>query len=229
MSSSNPESWFLLISQPANAAVNMAVDEALLETMPALKTPVLRFYSWTEPAASFGYFQRYSDVETWTELRPLVRRPTGGGIVPHDCDWTYSLVFPAGHRWHSFRAIQSYRAVHEWVRDAFAELGVTASLAAAPNKSLPGRCFVGHEEADLLVGQNKLAGAAQRRTRSGLLIQGSIRASTSLARNDWHRAMCTVMERQSVSWSPLVPGADLQTRIKALAAKYESAQYNRKR
>ena len=69
-----------------------------------LGKPVLRFYGWTAPAATFGYFQKYADVERATLLRPLIRRPTGGGIVPHDADWTYSAGFPPGHEWHLLKA-----------------------------------------------------------------------------------------------------------------------------
>src|SRR5207244_711044 len=72
-------SWFYIDSGKSNAAFNMALDEALLDHAARLATPVLRFYGWTEPAASFGYFQKYTDVEQTTRLRPLVRRPTGGG------------------------------------------------------------------------------------------------------------------------------------------------------
>src|SRR5215471_6615450 len=100
----------------------MAFDEALLEAMPRLGFAVLRFYSWTEPAASFGYFQHYSEVQLLTPLRPLVRRPTGGGIVPHDCDWTYSLVFPNDHEWYALTAVESYRRVHLWIQSAFERL-----------------------------------------------------------------------------------------------------------
>src|SRR5882724_975030 len=107
----------------------MAMDEALLEAMARLGTPVLRFYSWTEAAASFGYFQRYSEIERMTSLRPLVRRPTAGGLVPHDADWTYSLVFPTGHEWYSLTALQSYERVHQWINSAFAELDIAAKLA----------------------------------------------------------------------------------------------------
>ena len=109
----------------------MALDEALLEAMPRLGQPVLRFYSWTEPATTFGYFQKHRDVERATLLRPLIRRPTGGGIVPHDADWTYSLVFPASHEWHSLKATESYRRVHEWIQAAFARVNVPTELAPA--------------------------------------------------------------------------------------------------
>ena len=90
---------------------------------------MLRFYGWTEPAATFGYFQKYAEVERATQLRPLIRRPTGGGIVPHDADWTYSLVFPPGHEWHSLKAEESYRRIHDWIQSAFAKLKVETELA----------------------------------------------------------------------------------------------------
>jgi hypothetical protein len=70
------ETWFLIRSGPGAPAYNMALDEALLESVPRLGLPVLRFYSWTEPAATFGYLQNYSQAAALTRLRPLVRRPT---------------------------------------------------------------------------------------------------------------------------------------------------------
>src|SRR5438045_2668802 len=97
-------SWHLLQSGPEDPAFNLALDEALLQAMPRLGRPVLRFYGWTERAASFGYFQKLAEVERLVQLRPLVRRPTGGGIVPHDGDWTYSLAFPTGNEWYSLSA-----------------------------------------------------------------------------------------------------------------------------
>ncbi len=186
--------WILLDSGRCAAAFNLALDEALLEYAAAsLGKPVLRFYGWTEPAATFGYFQKFSDVETATPLRPLIRRPTGGGIVPHDADWTYSAIFPPGHEWHSLKALESYRRVHAWLRLAFAELKVKTELAPDGKKSIPGRCFAGHEQFDLLWREKKNAGAAQRRNKSGLLIQGSVRPPVvSISRGDWERAMVAV-------------------------------------
>ena len=111
--------WHLLRCGPRNAAENMAVDEILLETVGLIATPILRFYSWNEPAASFGYSQRYAEIAQLTSLRPLVRRPTGGGLVPHDVDWTYSLVFPPSAQWYSLKATESYQRVHAWIQEAF--------------------------------------------------------------------------------------------------------------
>src|SRR5438132_8431602 len=114
--------WLILNSGKGDAAFNMALDETLLENAARAGKPVLRFYGWTEPAASFGYFQRFAEVERTTLLRPLVRRPTGGGIVPHEADWTYSVVFPVNDPWYSLAAIESYRRVHEWILAAFDRL-----------------------------------------------------------------------------------------------------------
>jgi lipoate-protein ligase A len=166
--------WHLLQSGPGHSAFNMALDEALLQAMPRLGQPVLRFYGWTEPAASFGYFQKYADVERLTLLRPLVRRPTGGGLVPHDADWTYSLAIPPGDPWYSLTAMESYRRVHEWIQAAFTRLSIATDLASTCRKPQAGQCFQGHEQFDVLWRGQKIAGAAQRRTRDGLLIQGSV-------------------------------------------------------
>jgi lipoate-protein ligase A len=198
---------------------------------------VLRFYGWTEPAATFGYFQQYAKVERATPLRPLIRRPTGGGIVPHDADWTYSLAFPPNHEWHSLKAEESYRRVHEWIQSAFAKLNVTTELASTRHPSLVTRhsskgCFVGYEKNDLLWNGRKIAGAAQRRNKLGLLIQGSVQPPPiSIARADWHKAMSDVGRMGlGIEWSEFEPDGRLRERAEFLVRqKYSQPAYNRKR
>ncbi len=223
--------WYFLSSGLGDPAFNMAMDEALLQGAPRLGHPVLRFYGWTEPAASFGYFQRYADVEHLTALRPLVRRPTGGGVVPHDADWTYSLAFPPGHAWYSLTAVESYRSIHEWIQAAFATLEVSTELAPTRLKAQAGQCFQGHEAHDLLWRGRKIAGAAQRRTRDGLLIQGSVQPPASLSREAWHEAMCAVgRATQGATWASFEPDAGLIEHAQDLARrKYSQAAYNQKR
>src|SRR5262249_24724120 len=74
-----------------SVAMKMAVDEALPEYASA---PSIRFYPWHSPALSFGYFGRFSDVAAYAPTHDLVRRWTGGGIVFHGEDLTYSIVIP---------------------------------------------------------------------------------------------------------------------------------------
>ena len=220
--------WLLFNSGSSPAPFNMAVDETLAEAAPRLGAPVLRFYGWTEPTASFGYFQKYEEVARATLLRPLVRRPTGGGIVPHDADWTYSIVFPAGHEWYRLSAVESYRRVHEWIQAAFASLEVATELARNCQRPAPGQCFIGHEKSDVLWRGKKIAGAAQRRMKTGLLIQGSVQPPPlSLSRADWERAMVGVAGR---TWRPLDPDSSLRSRAAGLVAeKYSQAGYLERR
>ncbi|MGA2852924.1 MAG: lipoate--protein ligase family protein [Verrucomicrobiota bacterium] len=219
-------------SGKCDAAFNMALDEALLEAVSRLGKPVLRFYGWTEPAATFGYFQKFSDVGRATRLRPLIRRPTGGGIVPHDADWTYSAVFPPGHEWHSVKAEESYRRIHDWLRLAFAELKVKTELAPCCQKTFPGQCFAGYEKFDLLWRGKKIAGAAQRRNKLGLLIQGSVQPPPAkLARTGWENAMAEVARLEhGAAWDDLPPDAKLLEHAEKLARqKYSQNDYNQKR
>jgi len=226
------ETWLLLNSVAGAADFNMAMDETLLEFAAPRGKPVLRFYGWTDRAASFGYSQRFAEVARMTLLRPLVRRPTGGGVVPHDADWTYSLVFPPGHWWYALRATESYRTIHEWLRDAFARLNVQTDLSTARRENLPGQCFVGAEQFDLLWRGRKIAGAAQRRNRQGLLIQGSVQPPPiGLAKANWQKAVCDVAGgKWQVYWSALEPETELSRRAHELAeAKYALDEFNQRR
>lgn len=224
--------WFVLNSAADNAARNMATDHALLENAAALGSPVLRFYSWSEPAASFGYFQKFTEIERATLLRPLVRRPTGGGLVPHDADWTYSVAIPPASAWYELKAVESYQRIHEWIRAAFSEIGVATELADCCKKSVPGQCFVGYEKFDVLWQGRKIAGAAQRRTKDGLLIQGSVQPPPiKIARADWERAMCAVAQaEQGIVWEDFRPGAALEAKVSELSKTvYSLREYNERR
>jgi lipoate-protein ligase A len=234
-------SWLSINSGKCAPAFNMALDEALLEHAALLARPVLRFYGWTEPAATFGYFQKYADVAAATKLRPLIRRPTGGGIVPHDADWTYSFTVPPGHEWHALKAEESYRRIHEWIQRAFVELKIETALAPCGHKlqisdlnsGIPvGACFVGHEKSDLLWRGKKIAGAAQRRNKFGLLIQGSVQPPpVALARRDWEQAMLSSATAAfGVSWRDDVADAQLLASAEQLSAgKFSQPAYNQKR
>ncbi len=228
------ETWFTLDSGPGPAAWNMAVDELLMLRAAATGAPVLRFYSWTEPAATFGYFQKIGDIENWTPLRPLIRRPTGGGLVPHDRDWTYSLAVPPGHWWYDAKATDSYLWVHDWLRRALASLSLTTELAGCCQPEGPGQCFIGAEKSDLLWQGMKIAGAAQRRTRDGLLIQGSVQSPPDgPTRPAWQEAMLNlapVPSQPKVEWQAMDWETSLQTQAQDLVqTKYSQAAYNRKR
>src|SRR5262245_18379562 len=180
--------WFLLRSGRCLSVENMAWDEGLLEAASQLGCPVLRTYGWLEPAATFGYFQRFAEVERLTPQGTLIRGPTGGGLVAHDADWTYSVVCPPTDAWYELKAEESYRRVHTWIQEAFARTGIVTDLSGCRRRATPGQSFEGAERFDVLWHRRKLAGAAQRRSRSGLLIQGSIQPLPALDRDEFEQA-----------------------------------------
>ena len=111
---------------PRSAAMNMAIDEALLETT---AFPAIRFYRWRSPALSFGYFGRFADVAIYAAERDLVRRWTGGGIVLHGHDLTYSIVIPASDRVFHESSIAIYEKIHRALASALNGVGEHAVVA----------------------------------------------------------------------------------------------------
>jgi hypothetical protein len=161
-----------------------------------------------------------------------VRRPTGGRLVPHDADWTYSFAFPTSHEWYSLSAVESYERVHEWIQAAFAKVRVATELASCCRKSEHGQCFLGHEKFDVLWHGKKIAGAAQRRNKLGLLIQGSVQPPpVSIKREEWERAMWEVgVERFGAGWLDFDLDKELSARVEELMLeKYSQRSYNEKR
>lgn len=154
-----------------SAALNMAIDEALLEFT---TESIIRFYKWNHPALSFGYFGKFADVAHHKTERDLVRRWTGGGIVFHGNDLTYSIVIPGSDEAFSESSISIYEKVHAAIRMALSTSGKRTELADVAAPKISESCFANAVRADVLWNGQKVAGAAQRRTRRGLLQQGSI-------------------------------------------------------
>ncbi len=171
----------ILPTRTGGAAENMALDFLLLQRYPRAAMPRFRHYGWRAASFTFGYSQKIEFVRA--SLPPggtfdLCRRPTGGGIVDHRDDWTFSLVIPRGHPLEDVRATQSYREVHECLAAALQRQGIPAATQKErpPEDGPGGVCFNRAELYDVVhegTGQ-KIAGAAQKRNKHGLLMQGSL-------------------------------------------------------
>jgi lipoate-protein ligase A len=184
--------------KPQSAALNMAVDEALLADAAA---PVLRFYRWRQPSISFGYFGLYAEVAGQSDEREIVRRWTGGGIVPHGDDITYSVIIPASHPLFARSSPEIYAALHDAIRRSLDANGVQATLANSAAPKVSESCFANAVRADVMSGGQKIAGAAHRRSRDGLLHQGSIqqRDLPERFRSDFAQLLCEQYETKTLS------------------------------
>ncbi len=181
-----------LPARTGGAAENMALDFLLLQRSPGPAAAQFRHYSWRRPAATFGYGQKVAFVRAQLAAGPpldLCRRPTGGGIVDHRDDWTYALVIPRGHPLEDLRATQSYREVHACLAGALRAQGVPAGLMDRPDGTPAGICFQRAEIHDVVDTRSgaKIAGAAQKRNRRGLLFQGSIWRPAAGGAVDWEK------------------------------------------
>ena len=178
-------SLHVLPTRTGTATENMALDFLLLQRYPRAEAPRFRHYGWRAPAFTFGYSQKIEFVRA--QLPPdknfdLCRRPTGGGVVDHCNDWTYSLVIPRGYPLEDVRATQSYREVHECLAAALQRQGIPAATKQAADPPHPagplgpGVCFQRAELYDVVHARTgeKIAGAAQKRNKHGLLMQGSL-------------------------------------------------------
>jgi lipoate-protein ligase A len=185
----------LLPTRTAGAAENMALDFLLLQRYPRAVAARFRHYGWRRPAFTFGYAQKIDFVRgalSGGESLDLCRRPTGGGLVNHRDDWTYALVIPRGHPLEEQGATQSYRVIHEALAGALRVQDVPAvakpslaDLAEGP----AGVCFQRAEMHDVIHERSgeKIAGAAQKRNKHGLLFQGSIWRPAADGAVDWDK------------------------------------------
>jgi lipoate-protein ligase A len=170
-----PRTLRLLPFAPLDGPSNMAADEVLLESAVAHGRASLRFYTWTEPTLTLGYFQPAAARET-PRLAPLpwLRRSTGGAGIVHHHELTYSFALPPGPEWKS--PDRWICRVHRLLAQLLAEYGVRARVVGCGEEQKLGEvlCFLHQTPGDLVVGGSKVAGSAQRKLRGALLQHGSL-------------------------------------------------------
>lgn len=156
---------------PREGPAQMACDEMLLHRA---TEPVLRLFRWAEPSVSIGYFVPWREAAAAAPGLPVCRRWTGGGVVVHDGDFTFSLAAPRTDPWAQLRPEESYRVLHLALAAALRAAGRAAELVDTDRRGGTA-CFAGPVRYDILQEGRKIAGGAQRRTKRGLLHQGSVR------------------------------------------------------
>ncbi len=176
----------------AAGAWNMAADREMMDLAAAEDALFFRLYRWSSPTLSLGYFQRVADrrVHLPSTECEMVRRPTGGGAILHDREWTYALAIPKRHPLARDR-LGLYRDVHLGLIASLQEVfGVEAHLCSHCNgstsangpcrsRTLPFLCFRRHSPGDVLLLSEKIAGSAQYRTDRAVLQHGSLVWGTS--------------------------------------------------
>jgi lipoyl(octanoyl) transferase len=176
-SAGRPE-WRLIVTEPGPGAGNMAVDEALMESVRAGGSPVLRFYDWQPACLSIGYFQKFAAVDA-SECRrqgiEIVRRLTGGNAILHRECVTYAVIVGTDAELVAGGVVASQRRLSAPFAEALREAG--APVAAAPDSAQPAKgfdCFAEPGPWELTLEGRKVLGSAQTRRRRVVLQHGSL-------------------------------------------------------
>ena len=204
----------------------MAVDQLLMERNGDM--PLLRVYHWSEPTVSLGYFQPLAEARKAFPDPDLVyvRRWTGGGVVDHRVDVTYTLVIPREHPLARMRGARSYCEIHLALTRVLAELGNQVSMARSDLGDGDLVCFKNPVAFDITdAAGTKLAGAGQRRSKYGLLHQGSV-----VAGSEAPELFSLLVRHMAIDHDDFLPKEDLLQRAQQLAGeRYASDLWLNKR
>lgn len=183
--------WRLLVTEPTDGAVNMAVDEALWRGRQAgTSPPTLRFFAWHPPTVSLGYGQPLGDVDREACRRlgvGIVRRPTGGSAIYHDGperELTYSVAATAEDLGVGPDLLETYHWIGRALLRGLNALGAGAAMVpvVASDGPVPAFCFARTGRYEIEVGGRKLVGSAQRRQGTSFLQHGAVLLGVDAAR-----------------------------------------------
>lgn len=151
--------WRLIEQQAYSAAMNMAIDHAIYESVAnGREQPTIRFYKWQNNSVSIGAYQNSKEInlDACKKLKiDVVRRMTGGRAVFHDkSDFTYSVIAPI--KLFNYRIENSYKEICSWIINALSDLGINAALE---NKN------------DIMVSGKKISGNAAKAMEKGIYLQ----------------------------------------------------------
>ncbi len=198
----------LLLTDPADGASNMAVDEAVLLSVAAGESPpTLRFFAWAPPCLSLGYAQPVEDADLKRIAHfgfGLVRRPTGGRAILHTDELTYSILTPQTDPRVAGGIVESYRRLSEGLMRGLTRLGAktrndrvfTAENAEGTEKNTRNGsaisansavkenpvCFITPSNYEITANGKKLIGSAQARKHGMVLQHGSLPLTGDIAR-----------------------------------------------
>jgi len=225
----------IIETQPLDVYGQMATDEAVCEALPA--PYVLRFYNWAEPGVTFGYSQRRKAVgeavaAAGCAIKDIVRRPTGGGIVFHETDLTFSFIFHSPGVY--FEPGKTYDRLHSAINAEYARRGMSFDLLSEKTKDYAVNdpvmnCFSKPVDKDILYNGKKVLGGALRKLGDYMLYQASFQAPDARSNAATHRnAIIAALGGEfGLTWESAALAPQISEKAAELAEnKYRTAQWN---
>jgi lipoate-protein ligase A len=203
-----PSQWRLIRSGFLSGARNMALDEALLESVAAGRSaPVLRLYRWRPATVTLGYAQRCDRSVNLAACREMgldvVRRITGGRAVLHDREVTYAVIAPERTPPFPGGILENYRVIARPLQRTLAAFGLPVAFApgrrgGAGEGAAASACFTAPSAYELVCHGRKVTGGAQKRQGGAFLQHGSIPLDLDLER------LCRALQPAELSLDAVV-------------------------
>jgi lipoate-protein ligase A len=212
--------------------MNMALDEAVFQLIidGKLTAPLLRFYTWSSPCTTIGYFQKYAHFPASSV--PVIRRLTGGLAVNHSHDISYSLVISERYLPCVRDQQKTYMTIHSALRAGLENAGIKTDYCAQNGDRRTNLCTASVFAHDLAIGGKKVLGSCQRRRGNVLLQQGSINIPISINQSfaqvaeaiaqGFAKSLAVTLKLSAISQEHKVLAKELA------ATKYSSTKWNGK-
>lgn len=196
-----PTPWKVLVKGPLSGEENMGEDVKMFELQrESNSVPVVRLYRWVVPTVTYGRLQPRGAAEAFAAIsgaKAVVQRPTGGGMVFHDSDLSFSVVWRRGHPTLPPCIKNVYRLFHEAIAKELRSVGISVSLhqTEGSKRTPPGSCYQEFSRDDILWENKKIVGGALRVTSWGRLYQGNIKSLISMDPINWEVLVVRGFER----------------------------------
>lgn len=175
----------VLDTRAHSASYNMELDKTILKDLDPDGLPILHLYEWEKPSITYGHFARVVDlldIEGCNKLKvDVAKRVTGGGATLHFCDFAFSFFMPKNHSEFSANTLKNYAFVNQFVKGAYLkvnprlkDLEFYQDEKCINNEPCHNFCMAKPTQYDVVIGQKKIGGAAQRKTSKGYLHHGTI-------------------------------------------------------
>lgn len=215
----------------------MACDEIMCDSIP--EKFILRFYNWKEPGITFGYSQRHNFVIEAAQKKgkqnfPMTRRPTGGGIVYHETDLTFSFIFHYPGEF--FKPLEIYKRIHNAINSEYALSGHNFNLLEKKKSDYKTNdpvmdCFQKPVDMDILCNGKKALGGALRKFGNYMLYQASLQLEKVRENSDFHRALIAkaFSKEFNISWiGEKFNETHLETLKNLVQSKYLADEWNKR-
>lgn len=232
----NMNNGLIIKTPPLDVYEQMAADEIMCNTLPA--NFILRFYNWTETSITFGYSQRYAIVIEFIgaekqKIKSIVRRPTGGGIVFHKTDLTFSFIFYSPG---IFNPAKTYRCLHDSISREYLKSGFNLELLDGKNCNYNINnpvmdCFSKPVPMDILYNGKKVFGGALRKFDNYILYQASVQFENARNNSAFHsQIIANALSKEfEINWTSVDISQTQLEKIKELALlKYKTIEWNKR-